>query len=88
MRNFIYYLLAVNIYSFIVMGLDKWKAKNKAYRVSENTLLLNAIFGGAFGSILGMYIFHHKTKKKKFFIGIPIIIILQILLYFNIKYKA
>ncbi len=88
MRNFIYYLLAVNIYSFIVMGLDKWKAKNKAYRVSENTLLLNAILGGSFGSILGMYIFHHKTKKKKFFIGIPIIIILQILLYFNIKYKA
>ncbi|MBN1469769.1 MAG: DUF1294 domain-containing protein [Fusobacteriaceae bacterium] len=88
MRNFIYYLLAVNIYSFIVMGLDKWKAKNKAYRVSENTLLLNAILGGAFGSILGMYIFHHKTKKKKFFIGIPIIIILQILLYFNIKYKV
>ena len=79
MRNFIYYLLAVNIYSFIVMGLDKWKAKNKAYRVSENTLLLNAIFGGAFGSILGMYIFHHKTKKKKFFIGIPIIIILFLL---------
>ena len=48
------------------MGLDKWKAKNKAYRVSENTLLLNAIFGGAFGSILGMYIFHHKTKKRSF----------------------
>lgn len=88
MRNVIYYLLVINIYSFIVMGLDKWKAKNKAYRISENTLLLNAIFGGSFGSILGMYIFHHKTKKKKFFIGIPIIIILQILLYFNIKYKA
>lgn len=88
MRNVIYYLLVINIYSFIVMGLDKWKAKNKAYRISENTLLLNAILGGSFGSILGMYIFHHKTKKKKFFIGIPIIIILQILLYFNIKYKA
>lgn len=88
MRNVIYYLLVINIYSFIVMVLDKWKAKNKAYRISENTLLLNAILGGSFGSILGMYIFHHKTKKKKFFIGIPIIIILQILLYFNIKYKA
>ena len=88
MRNVIYYLLVINVYSFIVMGLDKWKAKNKAYRISENTLLLNAILGGSFGSILGMYIFHHKTKKKKFFIGIPIIIILQILLYFNIKYKA
>lgn len=63
------------------MGIDKLKAKRGSRRVPENTLFMFTILGGGVGTILGMYIFRHKTKKKKFTVGMPIILILEILLF-------
>lgn len=75
------YLLIVNLFSFCLMGADKFKAYKQRYRISENSLLFVALIGGSIGSYMGMYFFHHKTKHKRFYIGIPVIIILQIIFY-------
>ena len=69
------YLVIINVLGFLIMGLDKAKAKKQKYRISENTLLFVALIGGSLGSYLGMYCFHHKTKHMKFYIGIPLKII-------------
>ena len=74
------YLLAVNITSFLLYGIDKYKAKKGRWRISEATLLLMAVIGGSIGAWVGMRIWHHKTMHKKFEYGIPIIIILQVAL--------
>lgn len=60
------------------MGIDKWKAKRGAWRIPEATLLSLVLLGGGIGGIAGMYIFKHKTKKAKFFLGFPIILIAEI----------
>ena len=73
-----YYLLAINALSFILFGLDKYKAKKGKWRISEATLLMMAVIGGSIGAWTGMRLWHHKTMHKKFKYGIPIIIILQI----------
>ena len=77
----IYLILGINILSFILMGIDKYKAIKNNYRISENTLLLISILGGGIGSLLGMILFHHKTKKLKFQILVPISILINIYLY-------
>ena len=84
----IVYLLVVNIIAFFAMWLDKWKAKNDAWRIPESTLMALALMGGSIGGIAGMYTFRHKTKKPKFFIGFPVILITEIVLviYLLIKY--
>ena len=74
------YLLAINIASFFLYGIDKYKAKKGRWRISEATLLLMAVIGGSIGAWVGMRIWHHKTMHKKFKYGIPIIIILQVAL--------
>lgn len=53
-------------------GLDKWKAKSGAWRIPERTLLLTALAGGSVGALAGMLLFHHKTRKPKFMIGVPV----------------
>ena len=73
-----YYLLAINIVSFFLYGIDKYKAKKGRWRISEATLLMMAVIGGSIGAWAGMRLWHHKTMHKKFKYGIPIIIILQI----------
>ena len=73
-----YYLLAINALSFILFGLDKYKAKKGKWRISEATLLMMAVIGGSIGAWTGMRLWHHKTMHKKFKYGIPIIIIMQI----------
>ena len=78
---FIIYLVIINSLGFIIMGIDKLKAKRGSRRIPENTLFMFTILGGGVGTILGMYIFRHKTKKKKFTVGMPIILILEILLF-------
>ena len=78
----IYYLLTINIITFIIYGIDKYKSIKHKYRISENTLILLAILGGPLGAILGMIIFHHKTKKKKFKI-IPVILLLWVYILIN-----
>ena len=74
------YLLAVNTTSFLLYGIDKYKAKNGRWRISEATLLMMAVIGGSIGAWVGMRLWHHKTMHKKFKYGIPIIIILQVVL--------
>ena len=72
------YLLAVNIATFLLYGIDKYKAKKNRWRISEATLLTVAAIGGSIGAWAGMRVWHHKTMHKKFKYGIPIIIITQI----------
>lgn len=74
-----YYLIAINILSFVLMGLDKSKARRGAWRVPEKTLFLVAVVGGSVGAIAGMYVFRHKTKHLRFVIGLPVILLLQLL---------
>ena len=76
------YLLAINIATFFLYGIDKYKARKGRWRISEATLLLMAVVGGSIGAWTGMRLWHHKTKHKKFKYGIPIIIILQVALAF------
>ena len=80
MEETICYLLAVNITTFLVYGIDKYKAKKERWRISEATLLLMAVIGGSIGAWAGMRLWHHKTMHKKFKYGIPIIIIMQVAL--------
>ena len=74
------YLLAINIASFFLYGIDKYKAKKGRWRISEAILLLMAVIGGSIGAWAGMRLWHHKTMHKKFKYGIPVIIILQVAL--------
>ena len=75
-----YYLLAINIVSFFLYGIDKYKAKKNKWRISEATLLMIAVIGGSIGAWVGMRLWHHKTMHKKFKYGIPVIIVMQIAL--------
>ncbi|WP_081006153.1 DUF1294 domain-containing protein [Clostridium baratii] len=77
---FIIYLFLINIFGLLLMFIDKQKAKRHKWRISENTLILISILGGSIGSIMGMQLFRHKTKHVKFKLGLPIILIMQIIL--------
>lgn len=79
------YIIGINVISFLVYGLDKWKARNEKYRISERTLLLLAAIGGSIGAYAGMQIFRHKTQKAKFYLGVPVIILLQIGVFLYIR---
>ncbi|HIT61775.1 MAG TPA: DUF1294 domain-containing protein [Candidatus Fimousia stercorigallinarum] len=79
MMKFLYiYLLVINVVAFCLYGLDKWKAKHNRWRISEATLILSAVIGGSLGAFCGMNLFRHKTKHKKFMIGVPVILVIQI----------
>ena len=80
------YLIVINILGFLVMGLDKHKAKMAERRIPENTLFMFTILGGGVGTIAGMYVFHHKTKKMKFKVGMPLVLILELLIFVYFKY--
>ena len=75
-----YYLFAINIVSFFLYGIDKYKAKKNKWRISEATLLMIAVIGGSIGAWVGMRLWHHKTMHKKFKYGIPVIMIMQVCL--------
>lgn len=81
-KTIIIYLIAINIVSISLMYIDKKKAKKHKWRISENTLISLSVIGGSIGGLCGMYAFHHKTKHAKFSLGIPVILIIQILLAF------
>lgn len=74
------YFIGINLIGFALMGIDKYKAKKRAFRIPEATLFIVAIIGGSIGSILGMYTFHHKTRHRSFVYGMPFILIVQIAL--------
>ena len=79
-NNIIIYLVIINIIGFLAMGIDKWKAKNNNWRISEKSFFIITALGGGIGTIIGMYIFRHKTKKTDFTIGLPAILILETVL--------
>ena len=76
----LYYLIVINVVTFLVYGIDKWKAKQSKWRIPEATLLLLAVIGGSVGAWLGMKTWHHKTMHKKFKYGLPLILLAQIAL--------
>ena len=79
MNDYIYYyLLAVNILAFVLFGVAKQKARRNKWRLPEKTLILSAVIGGSVGAILGMRFFPHKTRKARFAIGGPVILLVQI----------
>lgn len=78
MRYFLIYLLLINAAAFLLMLIDKQKARRGRWRISEATLLWSAALGGSIGALAGMYLFRHKTKHKKFTLGVPAILTAQI----------
>ena len=81
----IYYLLLINAVAFILMLTDKYKARKNLWRIPEAVLMGSALLGGSVGALAGMYACRHKTKHLKFTLGIPVILVLQIvgaILYF------
>ncbi|MCL2254194.1 MAG: DUF1294 domain-containing protein [Lachnospiraceae bacterium] len=72
------YFLLINLAGFLLMGIDKIKAKKRGFRIPEATLFTAAIFGGSIGSWIGMYLFRHKTRHWYFTYGLPTILVIQI----------
>jgi len=83
MLEFTYYLISINVLTFLLYGIDKWKARRGKWRIPEDTLIWLAIAGGSIGALLGMYLFRHKTQHRKFTLGVPAILLVQVaLIYF------
>lgn len=83
-KYFIIYLIIINLIAFLAMYLDKRKSRYGKWRIPEQSLFILALIGGSVGAIIGMYTFRHKTKKYRFSIGFPVILVLQIVLIFSI----
>ena len=79
------WLIFINIFTFAAYALDKYKAIHDAWRIPERTLILLAVIGGSVGALIAMYTVRHKTKHKKFVIGVPAILIVQIVLAYLIR---
>ncbi len=79
MRYFLIYLLLINAASFGLMLVDKYKAKRNLWRIPERCLFALALLGGSIGSLTGMYLVRHKTKHRSFTIGMPMILIFQVI---------
>lgn len=80
MKPLLVYLLIINALGFLLMLIDKYKARKNLWRIPEATLLSVAVIGGSLGSLIGMYLVRHKTKHLKFTIGVPVILAVQIVL--------
>ena len=81
------YLAAINVVTFLLYGIDKFKAQRSRWRIPESVLIGLAAIGGSIGAWLGMLIWHHKTQHKKFKYGIPLILTIQIALLILLLYK-
>ncbi len=86
LKNILIYLVIINLIGFYVMWSDKRKAKMGEWRIPEQTLFIITALGGGIGTIAGMYVFRHKTRKLRFVIGLPIIVILEIILAIYLKF--
>ena len=75
------YFIIMNLIGFALMGIDKYRAKKRSFRIPEATLFIVAIIGGSIGSIIGMYAFRHKTRHWYFVYGMPFILLLQIIFF-------
>ncbi len=78
------YLEIINLLAFILMGIDKAKAKANRWRIPEATLTGLAVLGGSIGAMAGMYLFRHKTRKPKFRYGLPVILVFQVLFFLGL----
>lgn len=86
-KSIIFYYVVVNLVAFIMYGIDKSRAIKKEWRISEKSLILVSVAGGAFGALLGMHVFRHKTRHIKFQLIIPLTVIVHfVVIYFLIKY--
>ena len=85
LKAFLIYFLCINILCFTLFGIDKRRAIKKKWRISESALLITSLLGGVVGGLIGMYVFHHKTRKTKFVILMPLILIVHVLVIFIIK---
>ena len=86
-KSIIFYYVVVNLVAFIMYGIDKSRAIKKDWRISEKSLILVSVAGGAFGALLGMHVFRHKTRHIKFQLIIPLTVIVHfVVIYFLIKY--
>lgn len=81
----VFWLAAANLLGLILMGADKSRARRGAWRIPEKTFFILAVLGGSVGCWLGMYLFHHKTRHWYFVVGMPLILIAQILILFWLK---
>ena len=76
----LFYLFLINALGLVIMLADKRSAQKKLWRIPESTLFTVALLGGSLGCLLGMHLFRHKTRKPKFYIGIPAILVIQLLI--------
>ena len=85
-NKIIVYIIILNILGYLIMYIDKRRAKKQQWRISEQTIFLITFLGGGIGTTLGMYTFRHKTKKIKFIIGLPLITIIElvVIIYINV----
>ena len=78
----IIYFVGINLVTFLLYGVDKWKARKGRWRIPEDSLIWLAVAGGSIGALIAMWLFRHKTRHLKFILGIPAILLLQALLVF------
>ena len=86
LKNIILYLIGINLIGFVAMWLDKRKAQKGKWRIKEKTLFMITVLGGGIGTISGMYTFRHKTQKLAFTVGLPAILILEIITVIYFKF--
>lgn len=80
MKYLLVSLIVINVLTFFIYGIDKWKARRNKWRISEAALLWLTVAGGSIGALLGMKVWHHKTMHKNFKYGLPAILLLQVAL--------
>ncbi|OPJ56475.1 DUF1294 domain-containing protein [Alkalithermobacter paradoxus] len=80
----VYYLIIINIIGYIITGIDKSRSRNRRFRVREAKFFIISFIGGALGVVMGMTVFRHKTSKRSFYIGIPIIFLFNLITTFFI----
>lgn len=86
MRYLLIYLAIINVLALLIMGSDKRRAIKDGWRIPEKTLFLLSLIGGSLGSLIGMYLFHHKTRHWYFVIGMPLILVAHIALAIGVCY--
>lgn len=79
--------LIINLIVLLLYGIDKWKAKHHKWRISEAALMMAAVFG-VFGAYGGMHLFHHKTQKTKFYIGVPVIFVAELVFVLVLRFLS
>jgi len=84
MKLLIGYLVLINVLAFALMGIDKRRARQGAWRIPEKMLFLSAIVGGSIGAIVGMRLFRHKTQHRQFIVGMPAILAIQLMIAYEL----